>query len=140
MRFTISSKTVIAGVFLIFLIFFLIRVGNKSTQQQRKQEISQTAASTINENIREIRITAKQFSFTPDVITLKLNENVRFRITSEDVTHGFSLPEFNINEVIEPGKETVVDFHSSKKGRFTFLCSVQCGTGHSGMRGSIVIK
>ena len=139
MKFKLSINAIILTVILFFLAIFYIKGRQNSTLGQRKQEISQIAVST-EENVREIKITAKQFSFSPDIITLKLNEKVRFHISSEDVTHGFSLPEFNIDEVIQPGKETVIDFHASRKGTFNLICSVTCGTGHSGMRGTIVIE
>lgn len=139
MKFKIPFNVLIIGIILILFVTLYLRRKQNLVSDQRKQEISQQAATT-DENIREIAISAKKFSFSPNPIKLKLNEKVRFRITSQDVTHGFSLPEFGIDEVIEPGKETVIDFHASKRGRFTLLCSVQCGTGHSGMKGTIVIE
>ncbi len=139
MKFKLSINAIIIAAVLLFLVIFYTRGRQNSTLGQRKQEISQITAST-EEKLREIRIMAKRFSFSPDLIRLKLNEKVRFRITSEDVTHGFSLPDFGIDQVVEPGKETVIDFHAVKRGKFTLLCSVQCGTAHSQMRGTIVIE
>lgn len=94
----------------------------------------------INSNVREIQIEAKQFSFSPNPIRVRLNEKIRFRIISEDVTHGFTLPEFGINETVEPNKETSVEFSASKRGTFSFSCSVACGGGHSQMRGVLIVE
>ena len=139
MKFNLSFNAIIIGILLLLFVIFFRRGKQNFTSGQRKQEISQTAAFT-EKDTREIRITTKQFSFSPDIIRLKLNEKVRFRIRSEDVAHGFSLPELGIDEVILPGKETIIDFQATKRGKFTLLCSVQCGAGHSGMRGTIIVE
>lgn len=89
---------------------------------------------------REIKIIAKQFSFIPKEIRLKLNEKVRLRMSSEDVTHGFTVAELGINEVIQPGKEIVIEFQASKRGSFAAVCSIICGTGHSEMRSIIIVE
>jgi len=140
MKLRISFSTLLIGLFVIIVLLaiFILRSGKPANE--RNPEISSVAARSPRENIREIQIRAKQFSFSPNQIKLKLNEQVKFLITSEDVTHGFSLPDFGIDQAIEPGKETMVDFHASRKGTFSFVCSVTCGTGHSGMRGTIIIE
>jgi plastocyanin len=91
------------------------------------------------QQVREIQVTAKQFSFTPNPIRVKLGETVRLRLTSVDVAHGFSLPAFGINEVLPPGQTVTVDFQATKKGTFPFACSVFCGSGHAGMTGSLIV-
>ncbi len=89
---------------------------------------------------RVIEITAKQWEFTPSKITLKKGEPVIFSIKSMDVTHGFSIPDFNINEKIEPGRTTTIKFTPDKTGTFSFACSVFCGEGHSRMKGEIIVE
>ena len=132
----INNLILLLPVIVVLIVVFKINpLGNKN---ERKQGISETGVST--NNIKEISIIAKQFSFSPNPIKLKFNERVKLKITSTDVIHGFSAPELNIDEVISPGKETIIDFTPSKKGTFTLLCSITCGTGHSGMRGNIIIE
>ena len=95
--------------------------------------------SDSNQQVREIRVTARQWEFDPNPIKVKLGEKVRLIVKSEDVTHGMAIPEFGINEVLPPGKEVVIEFQATKKGTFPFFCSVACGEGHAGMRGSLVV-
>jgi len=121
----------------IVILIVVFKINPFSGTNERKQEISASGVST--NNIKEISITAKQFSFSPNPIKLKLNERVKLKITSIDVIHGFSVPELSIDEVVSPGKETVIDFTPTKEGIFTLLCSITCGTGHSGMRGKIIV-
>jgi cytochrome c oxidase subunit 2 len=91
-------------------------------------------------SIRTIEITARKWDFSPGTISVKKGETVKLMITSEDVTHGFSLPEFGIDETLKPGEIVEVEFTPDKTGSFTFRCSVFCGTGHGGMKGTLIVE
>jgi len=86
-----------------------------------------------------IEITAKQFEFSPSTITVKKGDKVKLKITSQDVTHGFSLPDFGVSANLQPGVTTEAVFTADKTGEFQFRCSVFCGTGHSTMAGKLVV-
>ena len=86
-----------------------------------------------------IHITAKKFEFTPGEITVKKGEPVALEIKSEDVTHGFSLPDFKVRAEIKPGQTSVVRFTPDKAGQFTFTCDVFCGSGHEDMSGTLTV-
>jgi len=89
--------------------------------------------------VRVIKIKAQRFEFDPGTIVVKAEENIRFEITSQDVTHGIEIKNFGINEVLEPGKTQVITFVAGKSGRHHFHCSVYCGKGHNQMHGELVI-
>ena len=99
----------------------------------------QTPISTSPET-KEFNVVAKQWDFSPSTITVNEGDNVILRIESIDVTHGFVLSGFGVNERLEPGKTTTVEFMADKKGTFSFFCNVSCGIGHSGMRGTLVVQ
>ena len=84
-------------------------------------------------------MTARQFSFDPDTVTVKQGQHVTLVITSADVAHGISIPGYDINEQIPAGKSVTVQFDATKTGTFTFYCSVYCGAGHRGMQGQLVV-
>ena len=90
--------------------------------------------------LKEFNITAKQFGFEPDIITVNKGNAVKLKITSIDVTHGFSINEYNIRETLEPGKTITVEFVADKSGTFQFFCSVYCGIKHAEMRGKLIVK
>jgi cytochrome c oxidase subunit 2 len=90
--------------------------------------------------IKEFELTAKQWEFSPNTITVNRGDIVKIHIESVDVTHGFALPDFGVNEILEPGNDIHVDFVADKVGTFTFFCSVSCGSGHSGMNGQLIVK
>ncbi len=90
--------------------------------------------------VKEFQITAKQFSFNPETIEVNKGDKVRLIVTSIDVPHGIAIKEYNINERLDVGKPVTIEFTADKEGTFTAFCSVFCGSGHSNMKGKIVVK
>lgn len=90
--------------------------------------------------VKEIKVTAKQFAFEPSTIEVNKGDKVRLIVTSTDVPHGIAIPEYGINERLDPGKEVKIEFTADKQGTFTAFCSVFCGSGHSNMKGKIIVR
>lgn len=90
--------------------------------------------------LKEVKITAKQFSFTPSEIRVKQGERVKLIVANEDVSHGIAIPAFNVNLTLEPGKTGTAEFVADKKGSFPFFCNVFCGSGHGAMRGTLIVE
>ena len=87
-----------------------------------------------------INVEAFQFGFSPNPIKVKKGQKVTLNIKSMDVTHGFALPDYGINEQISPDKTTTVTFKADKAGEFGFYCSVFCGSGHARMNGKLIVS
>ena len=105
-----------------------------------KRELLTPTTAMDSFSLKEFSMTAKNWMFEPSIITVKQGDRVRIKITSLDVKHGFALPDFNVNQDLEPGKEVTVDFIADKKGEFSFHCSVICGQGHREMIGKLVVQ
>ncbi len=94
--------------------------------------------------VREFKVTAKNWDFTPNTLEAVKGEKVRITITSLDdgagAGHGFALPDFNINKVLKKGETVQVEFVADKAGEFKFFCSVFCGSGHGTMAGKLIVK
>jgi cytochrome c oxidase subunit 2 len=88
---------------------------------------------------RVIKVSARRFTYSPNVIELKRGEPVTLELTTEDVFMGFNLPDFNVRSDIVPGKTSTVAFTPDKAGSFIFLCDVFCGDGHETMNGKLVV-
>jgi cytochrome c oxidase subunit 2 len=86
-----------------------------------------------------IHITAKNFQFNPDSITLKKGEPVVLEISSGDRKHGFSLRAFGVRTDVLPGKVSRIRLTPDKTGKFTFSCDVFCGDGHEEMMGTVIV-
>lgn len=91
-------------------------------------------------DFKEFKITAKQFEFDPSIIEANKGDKVRLIVTSMDVPHGFSIPEYGINERLDPGVPKTIEFVADMGGTFTVYCSVFCGSGHSGMKGKLIVQ
>ena len=92
------------------------------------------------DNAQVIPITAQQFSFSPRDITIAKGTTVELDLTSVDVTHGFSLPDFSMRTDVMPGQTSKVRVTFDQAGTFTFLCDHYCGSGHEGMNGQIIVQ
>ena len=90
--------------------------------------------------IQVIKMTARQWKFTPDVIEVNLGDTVQLSIKSVDVDHGIGIPDFGISTFLSPGETEEIEFVADKVGTYTFFCNVQCGPGHKGMSGTLIVK
>lgn len=96
--------------------------------------------SAWNGNTVEFSVTAKMFEFVPSEIVVNKGDKVVINAKSVDVTHGFAILDYDINEMLNPGDEVRVEFIADKPGEFAFFCSVPCGSGHNTMQGKLIVK
>lgn len=114
--------------------------GNKDVEERVVSDNGATSEPKSNGEVKEFIMTAKQWEFVPSTIEVNQGDTVKLKVTSTDVTHGFALSEFGINERLSPGKTVEIEFVADKKGTFGFFCSVPCGRGHGGMRGQLIVN
>src|SRR5258708_3149363 len=100
-----------------------------------KRVFSQDAPST-----GEITITAKRYSFAPNVIRVKKDDHVKLAITALDTDHGFKLEAFHVNRKLKKSEATSIEFIADKSGTFPFECSHFCGLGHGKMKGRLIVE
>ncbi|KHO47378.1 MAG: heme/copper-type cytochrome/quinol oxidases subunit 2 [archaeon GW2011_AR5] len=89
---------------------------------------------------KEFNMTATKFTFEPSTVTVNKGDRVVLHITSTDVGHGFSLATYNIIETLPAGETKTISFIADQVGEFNFFCSVFCGSGHSDMRGKLIVN
>lgn len=94
----------------------------------------------IIDGVRVVPVEAFQYGYDPDPIVVGLGEKVRLELTSRDVTHGFDLQEYGIDETIPAGKKADVSFLADKPGAFHIHCTVFCGPGHGDMHGTLIVR
>lgn len=140
-------------IFISVFIILLFILGCTAQQQPQRREpltvqIGQPSSQPsipapqqpTQPSVKEFNIEARQFEFNPSTITVNKGDRVKLNIRSTDVTHGFSLPDFNIQATLSPGNIVVKEFTADKAGSFTFKCSVYCGSGHSDMKGTLIVN
>ena len=92
----------------------------------------------------EVYSTAIRSHFNPEHITVKQGDTVVWRITNIeraiDATHGFAIPQYNINLSLEPGETAKIEFVADVPGTFPFYCSEFCSALHLEMVGYFMVE
>jgi cytochrome c oxidase subunit 2 len=68
------------------------------------------------------RVLAQQYSFVPTCVLAPADTPVKFRLSSADVTHGFLLPDTNVNTMVVPGFVAEVRTTFKRPGDYTMPC------------------
>lgn len=124
----ISRLKILTIFYLLLLLFSVFSIFLYSTSNAESDEI------------RVIPVKARQYAFEPGRVHLKVGETVIFKVQSVDVTHGFYVDGYDINEYINPGEEKEIKFTASKVGKFAVRCSVTCGPFHPYMKLEIIVE
>lgn len=98
------------------------------------------SAPAGDQAMRTIDVTVKNFEFSPNEIHIKKGEKVTLHLIGTEGTHGFAVPDLGINLSVSAGQTVSVAIPTDKTGTFQFFCSIPCGPGHKGMKGTIVIE
>jgi cytochrome c oxidase subunit II len=71
---------------------------------------------------------------------LPVDRNIILQISSKDVIHSLSLQSMRIGQDAIPGLQIPIWFKPVKKGTYEIVCGQLCGSGHSGMKASMVVE
>lgn len=91
---------------------------------------------------RTIEIAAGDYKFEPAVINVAEGERVVLmaRVT-DGKKHGFAIKELGVKTALpKTGEVVAIEFTAGPPGTYTIACSVYCGSGHSHMRGQLVVS
>lgn len=81
-----------------------------------------------------IKITAKNWAFTPSEITLKAGQKVKLVFVATEGIHGITIPDLGVNDVVNVGSTpSEVEITPTKPGTYVARCAVFCGAGHANM-------
>lgn len=125
---------------LVVVALFGVGCGANQTASNTTGTTARTNTVAATGVVKEFTITAQQFAYSPNSITVKAGDTVKLHLTTADVTHGFSLPEFNVSATLTPGKTTDVEFVADSAGTYTYSCNLVCGAGHAGMKGTLIVQ
>ena len=71
---------------------------------------------------------------------IPINKRARFKLTSEDVIHGFYIPAFRVKQDIIPGKEIDFSFTPIREGRYRLRDSLYSGTYFAANQTNVVVE
>jgi cytochrome c oxidase subunit 2 len=87
-----------------------------------------------------VPVVATMFAFSPDPIEVPVHVPVTFRVTSNDVVHGFQIVGTNANAMAVPGYVTQFTVTFDTPGEHTIACNEYCGLMHHVMVGKVIVK
>ncbi len=102
-------------------------------------------AGVVAQAKRDIGVTAAKHQFKVSgsnraEISVAQDDLVRITLTSEDVPHSFTLPDYRIQKRVEPGRDVTFEFRAETPGRFEFYCSMSADSCRErGMVGVLVV-
>jgi len=70
---------------------------------------------------------------------IPINRATKLTIISQDVIHGFYVPEFRVKRDAIPGYYNTCWFQPTKVGKYFLFCTEYCGTNHSQMGGWVYV-
>ena len=95
----------------------------------------------------EIKVVGKQWLWnfmydngttTTGELYVPVNKPVKLLMTSQDVLHGFFIPNFRVKQDVVPGMYSSVWFEATIPGKHQVFCTEYCGTSHSGMLAQVI--
>ena len=104
-----------------------------TTEPVPKEESIVEEPTVEKPTVKEFRVRSFRFDYDPNTITVKKGDRVRIIIDNTDFNHGMFLPEFGVQGF------DVVEFTADKVGTFNWNCNNFCGSGHSGMKGTLIV-
>ena len=145
---------------LIIVIIVIVIGGVMFVQSQQKSPATQQSTNTTQPTtsnaepttgtqgasmersgqVKEFTVSAKNYSFTPNTMTVNKGDKVRITVTNTGGTHDLALDEFNVKtKMLNDGDSDTVEFTADKTGTFEFYCSV--GNHRAmGMKGTLTVQ
>jgi cytochrome c oxidase subunit 2 len=96
-------------------------------------------ASPVADGAIEIAVTADNFAFDPDDLTVATGDDIAIVLTSVDIPHDFTIDELDAHVAADRGETTTGGFRASRPGRYTFYCA-EPGHRQAGMEGTLIVE
>ena len=87
----------------------------------------------------DIYMYGKQWEWYP-ILELEEGEEYQLHVSSLDVTHGLSIQPINLNFMVLPDYDYVIELVPTESGEFNIVCNEYCYVGHHLMVGKLIVK
>jgi cytochrome c oxidase subunit II len=146
MREKITTKSVLfLALVAIAAVLALSACGSKNNNDSASSSPSASPSASASASASataaggqtdEITITATNFQYDKQEIKVHKGDTVKITLKNDSGTHGFQIKDYNVNI---KGGETAT-FVADKAGSFDYNCSIQCGSGHDNMTGTLTVQ
>lgn len=103
------------------------------------ESVVRTGPGSVTVNMSMIRS-----AYTPDHFEVREGDLITFRMTNvetiRDMTHGFALPDHDLNVALPPGYTKTIQVRAGKPGVYWYYCTNFCSALHLEMRGRMVVQ
>ena len=104
----------------------------------------ETAGIERKGNKVHVRLTSQAPAFSLPIIKVKKGDEVTLTLTNhdkiEDLTHGFAIPNYNINFIVNPQETKSVTFKADRPGMYWAYCTHFCHALHLEMRSRFIVE
>lgn len=105
---------------------------------------SEQAGITRKGNKVSINLMSQAPNYSMPIIKVKKGDEVTFTLTNhdkvEDLTHGFGIPTYNINFIVNPQETKSVTFKADHVGAYWIYCTHFCHALHLEMRSRFLVE
>jgi heme/copper-type cytochrome/quinol oxidase subunit 2 len=79
------------------------------------------------------------FAFRPARIEVSQNDLVTLTVTTDGLTHAFTIDEYRIARRVQANGSATFEFRAGQHGSFSFYCSLTSDERHAQERGTFVV-
>lgn len=121
------NKYFIIGI--VVVVFLVAGVLFKNLKGE-SGNVVQSTGKEINLTVRAVK---DEWRWDVENLQVNAGDTVKITFINEDgYDHGIGIDGYGVNERMPANGTIVVDFVATRKGKFTFYCSVPCGKGNVG--------
>ena len=125
------SNKIIIPIVLLFLVLVGYFVFMKGPTQTSQQPTPQPSISQSQTEVKTTTITIKDFSFNPNILTVKQGETVTW-VNEDSVPHKITSSTFSSEDL---NQGDTFKFTFGTKGNFDYICGI-----HPSMKGKVVVE
>lgn len=127
-------KKVLALIISCILLMTLSACGgDNSSSNSSNSGVSDTGVAPSE----EIVIKASNYAFDQKEYRIKQGETVKIVFENDEGNHGVMIPGLDL-QLSKKNPSQVIT--ADKPGEYEIVCSVMCGSGHSGMTSKLIIE
>jgi cytochrome c oxidase subunit II len=121
------NKYFIIGI--VVIVFLVAGVLFKNLKSDSGNVVQKTGKE-VNLTVRAVK---DEWRWDVENIQVNAGDTVKITLINEDnYDHGIGIDGYGVNERMPASGTITVDFVATRKGKFTFYCSVPCGKGDVG--------